>query len=31
MGEEAAPGWVGQRGEGAVQLLRRIFNHLVKY
>src|SRR2546430_14356942 len=30
-GEDAAPGGVGQRGEGAVQLLRGIFNHLEKY
>ena len=31
MGEDAAPGGVGQSGKSAIQGLRRIFNHLVKY
>ena len=31
MGEDSPPGRVCQRGEGAVQHLRRIFNHLVNY
>src|SRR5438552_10713468 len=31
VGEDAAPGRVGQRGKGSIQQSRRIFNHLVKY
>ena len=31
LSENAPPGRVGQGGEGPVQVLRRIFNHLVKY
>jgi hypothetical protein len=30
MGEDAPPGWIGQRGERAIQSNGRIFNHLVK-
>jgi hypothetical protein len=29
--QDLAPGGIGQSGEGAIQLTRRIFNHLVKY
>jgi len=31
MGEDPPAGRVGQGGEGPVQVLRRILNHLVKY
>jgi hypothetical protein len=31
MGEDAPPGRIGQGGEGAIEKLWRIFNHLVEY
>jgi hypothetical protein len=31
MFKNSPPGWIGQRGERAIQRLRIIFNHLVKY
>lgn len=31
LGKDAAPGGIGQSGEGAIKGLRIIFNHLVKY
>jgi hypothetical protein len=31
VGEDATAGGISQGGEGSVQFLRRIFNHLVKY
>jgi hypothetical protein len=31
MSEDAPPGWIGQRGERAIQSIWRIFNHLVKH
>ena len=30
-GEQRAPGWVGERGKGAVERSGRIVNHVVKY
>jgi hypothetical protein len=31
MREDAPAGWIGQRGERAIQNIWHIFNHLVKY
>jgi hypothetical protein len=31
IGQDAAPGWIGQSSERAIQGLGFIFNHLVKY
>ena len=30
-GEQRPPRWIGERGEGAVERVRLILNHLVKY
>jgi len=29
--DQCAPGWIGERGEGAVEIWLQIVNHMVKY